>query len=85
MTPAVLPPITAPVSIENTPGGAIAGIPAVSRVWNTIAKEFTGDMKHNDVFKTPPPPMQGKKHWSMLISLWKQNIYQNVGQACVSV
>lgn len=46
MTPAVLPPITAPVS--NTPGGAIVGIPAVSGVWNIIAQEFTGDMKHND-------------------------------------
>ena len=77
MTPAVLPPITAPVSIENTPGGAIVGIPALSRVWNTIAQEFTGNMKHNVtvLFKTLPPPMQGKKHWSMLTSLWKQNIY----------
>ena len=34
MTPAVLPPITAPVSIEKTPGGAIVGVPVVSRVWN---------------------------------------------------
>ena len=41
MTPAVLPTITAPVSIEKTPGGAIAGVPVVSRVWNTIALEFT--------------------------------------------
>jgi len=48
MTPAVLPPITAPVSIEKTPGGAIVGIPAVSGVWKIIAQEFTGNMKHND-------------------------------------
>ena len=46
MTPAVLPPITAPVS--KTPGGAIVGISALSRVWNIIAQEFTGNMKHND-------------------------------------
>ena len=42
MTPAALPPMIAPVLIENVAGVAIVGAPAMSRTWNTVALRFTG-------------------------------------------
>ena len=56
MTPAAVPPMTAPVLIESTAGGATVGVPALSRIW----LEFTGVMCNKNMMSTQNKTKQNK-------------------------